>query len=111
MESRYAGQRTVYALAALRSGAALVEVAYSFLERPEDVVSTVFTVEDIPAHRRAHAHLKVGRDEGPRLLLPIPEPFELVVERVPCVAVADSRLGSSGYVAATKVAWFEWNEF
>jgi ATP-dependent exoDNAse (exonuclease V) beta subunit len=46
---RYDGQRTVYALAALRSGAERVEVAYSFLERPDEVVSAVFKAADAPA--------------------------------------------------------------
>ena len=45
--STMAGQRTVYALAALRAGAEQVEVAYSFLERPDEVVSTVFTASTI----------------------------------------------------------------
>jgi ATP-dependent helicase/nuclease subunit A len=35
---RYSTQRLVYALAALRSGAARVEVAYAFLERPDEPV-------------------------------------------------------------------------
>jgi ATP-dependent helicase/nuclease subunit A len=48
-DERYGGQRTVYALAALRSGAQQVEVAYSFLERPDEVVSTLFTAADAPA--------------------------------------------------------------
>jgi hypothetical protein len=49
VEERYHGQRTVYALAALRSGAPQVEVAYSFLDRPDEVVSALFTAADAPA--------------------------------------------------------------
>jgi ATP-dependent helicase/nuclease subunit A len=41
-DEKYSGQRLVYALAALRSGAAEVEVAYCFLERPDLVVSRRF---------------------------------------------------------------------
>jgi ATP-dependent helicase/nuclease subunit A len=41
-EEKYSGQRLVYALAALRTGAAEVEVAYCFLERPELVVAERF---------------------------------------------------------------------
>jgi hypothetical protein len=41
-------QRLVYALVCLRAGASEVEVAYQFLERPEDVVSTTFTAADAP---------------------------------------------------------------
>jgi ATP-dependent helicase/nuclease subunit A len=39
-------QRLVYALAALRAGAEEVEVAYVFLERPDDVVSARFKAAD-----------------------------------------------------------------
>lgn len=39
---RYGTQRLVYALAALRGGAARVEVVHCFLERPEDTVSAAF---------------------------------------------------------------------
>jgi hypothetical protein len=39
----------VYALAAFRAGADEVEVAYVFLERPEDVVLRAFTRSEIPA--------------------------------------------------------------
>jgi hypothetical protein len=39
----------VYALVCLRGGATEVEIAYQFLERPDDVVSTVFTTADTPA--------------------------------------------------------------
>jgi ATP-dependent exoDNAse (exonuclease V) beta subunit len=59
-EERYASQRTVYALAALRSGAARVEVAYSFLERPADIVSALFTAADAPALERRLAGLAEG---------------------------------------------------
>jgi ATP-dependent exoDNAse (exonuclease V) beta subunit len=43
VEADYRLQRLVYALAALRARADEVEVAYCFLERPEDVVSTLYT--------------------------------------------------------------------
>jgi ATP-dependent helicase/nuclease subunit A len=48
VEAGYATQRIVYALAALREGAAAVEVAYCFLERPEVAVGARFTQRDIP---------------------------------------------------------------
>src|SRR5207247_2476676 len=63
-DRRYAGQRTVYALAALRSGAEQVEVAYSFLERPEDVVSSLFTRADVPALERRLEELAAGLVAG-----------------------------------------------
>ncbi|HET9462267.1 MAG TPA: UvrD-helicase domain-containing protein [Gaiellaceae bacterium] len=48
VESEYKVQRLVYALACLRDGAEEVEVAYQFLERPDDVVSAVFSAADAP---------------------------------------------------------------
>ena len=42
VEAEYGLQRLVYALAAFRAGAEEVEVAYVFLERPEEVVTTTF---------------------------------------------------------------------
>ena len=47
VESEYVLQRLVYALAAFRAGAAEVEVAYVFLERPDDVVVKTFTRDDV----------------------------------------------------------------
>ena len=52
-ETAYATQRIVYALAALRSGAPRVEVAYCFLERPDEpVVATFEAVEADTLERR-----------------------------------------------------------
>ena len=47
-DEKYSGQRLVYALAGLRSGAGEVEVAYCFLERPDPVVSSRFA-QDVRA--------------------------------------------------------------
>jgi ATP-dependent exoDNAse (exonuclease V) beta subunit len=49
VEADYGLQRLVYALACLRDGAEEVEVAYQFLERPDDVVSATFTRSDAAA--------------------------------------------------------------
>jgi hypothetical protein len=46
VEAEYTLQRLVYALVCLRGGAGEVEIAYQFLERPDDVVSTSFTRDD-----------------------------------------------------------------
>jgi ATP-dependent helicase/nuclease subunit A len=46
VEADYRLQRVVYALALLLAGAEEVEIAYVFLERPEDVVSSTFTAGD-----------------------------------------------------------------
>jgi ATP-dependent exoDNAse (exonuclease V) beta subunit len=45
----YAGQRLVYALAALRGGAPRVEVAHCYLERPDEPATAVFTAADADA--------------------------------------------------------------
>jgi ATP-dependent helicase/nuclease subunit A len=48
VEAEYRVQRLVYALACLRDGATEVEVAYQFLERPDDVVSATIIASDAP---------------------------------------------------------------
>jgi ATP-dependent helicase/nuclease subunit A len=49
VESEYRLQRLVYALACFRAQVSEVEVVYQFLERPDALVSTVYTREDLPA--------------------------------------------------------------
>jgi ATP-dependent helicase/nuclease subunit A len=49
VDGEYRLQRLVYALACFRAGAEEVEVVYSFLERPEEPVATVFRSEDAAA--------------------------------------------------------------
>ena len=49
VDAEYRLQRLVYALACLRDGADEVEIAYQFLERPDDVVSRTFTRDDLEA--------------------------------------------------------------
>ncbi len=48
IEHDYRLQRLVYALVCFRAGAEEVEVVYAFLERPDAVVSTMFTLADLP---------------------------------------------------------------
>ncbi len=48
----YATQRLIYAIAALRAGAAVVDVVYVFLEQPGGTVSEVFARADLPALER-----------------------------------------------------------
>jgi ATP-dependent exoDNAse (exonuclease V) beta subunit len=48
VEAEYRLQRLVYALACFRAGADEVEVAYQFLERPDEVVSATFGRADEP---------------------------------------------------------------
>ncbi len=49
VDAEYVLQRLVYAIVCLRAGASKVEIAYQFLERPDDVVSRTFARDDIPA--------------------------------------------------------------
>ena len=49
VEREYGLQRLVYALACLKAGASDVEVVYQFLERPNDLVTQRYEVEDVPA--------------------------------------------------------------
>ena len=49
VEHDYHLQRLVYALACFRAGAEEVEVVYHFLERPDAVAATTFTLEQVPA--------------------------------------------------------------
>jgi ATP-dependent helicase/nuclease subunit A len=47
--AEYRAQRSVYALACLRAGVERVEVAYQFLEAPDEVVSASFSRADVEA--------------------------------------------------------------
>jgi ATP-dependent exoDNAse (exonuclease V) beta subunit (contains helicase and exonuclease domains) len=47
VEDDYRLQRLVYALACFRAGAEEVEVVYHFLERPDAVASTTFTLDQV----------------------------------------------------------------
>ena len=60
VESHYATQRLVYALAALRAGADRVEVAHLFLEAPRDPVTAAFSASDAPRLERELAELAAG---------------------------------------------------
>ena len=63
-EQRYATQRLVYALAALHSRAERVEVAYVFLERPEEPVAAVFEQADVTRLEAELSGLAAGVVEG-----------------------------------------------
>jgi RecB family exonuclease len=62
--AEYRAQRSVYALACLRAGVERVEVAYQFLEAPDDVVSASFSRTDVHALeeelRDAIARIRAG---------------------------------------------------
>ncbi len=60
VEGQYAIQRLIYALAALRGGAASVEVLHLFLERPDDPVSASYSREHIESLERGLLALARG---------------------------------------------------
>jgi ATP-dependent helicase/nuclease subunit A len=60
----YATQRIVYALAALRAGAELVEVAHCFLERPDEPAVAVYAAADAERLERELLDLARGVVEG-----------------------------------------------
>ncbi|MFQ5427033.1 MAG: PD-(D/E)XK nuclease family protein, partial [Gaiellales bacterium] len=62
VDRSYGHQLTVYALAALRSGASSVTIVYAFLERPDEPVRRTFTAADTAQlEARLHAALEAIR--------------------------------------------------
>jgi hypothetical protein len=57
---KYAAQRLVYALAALRAGSPRVEVVHLFLERPDAPASAVFGAAEVPDLERRLIELAEG---------------------------------------------------
>ena len=72
VEANYSIQRLIYALAALRSGAPAVEVAYCFLEQREATVTRAWTAAEADALERELLELAGGVIEG--RFEPAPEP-------------------------------------
>jgi ATP-dependent exoDNAse (exonuclease V) beta subunit len=73
VEGEYRAQRLVYALACFRAGADEVEIAYQFLDAPEDVVSASYTRDDVgPLERELGAAIARIREGDFR---PTPSPF------------------------------------
>ena len=64
VEEEYRLQRLVYALVCFRAGASEVEVVYSFLERPDEPVSTIFTRDDLPQLEAALSEAIARIDAG-----------------------------------------------
>ncbi len=63
-EREYGIQRRVYALAALRAGAARVEVVHWYLERPQEPVGAIFTAEAQESLAQSLAQLVDGVTAG-----------------------------------------------
>ncbi len=80
-ERDYRIQRIVYALAALRDGAAEVEVAHAFLERPEAPVSVTFGTADVANLQAELAGL--ARDVLAERFVPAAEPHRRLCAECP----------------------------
>ena len=74
-------QRRVYALAALRGGAARVDVAYAFLERPREPVCERFEAVDADGLESALLALAAGMLAGEYAVTP--DPHRELCERCP----------------------------
>jgi ATP-dependent helicase/nuclease subunit A len=64
VQSEYATQRLIYALAALRAGAEVVEVSHCFLERPDEPAVALFEAADAERLERVLLGLAQGVVEG-----------------------------------------------
>jgi ATP-dependent helicase/nuclease subunit A len=64
VSSRYATQRLIYALAGLRAGAEVVEVAHCFLERPDEPAVALYEAADVESLERELLVLAQGVVEG-----------------------------------------------
>jgi ATP-dependent helicase/nuclease subunit A len=99
VESDYRLQRLVYALACFRAGAREVEVVYHFLERPDAVVTTMFTVEQVD-DLEAELSAAIARINAGDFR---PSPDEYICAGCPALDVvcAGPRLRDGGYAEPT----------
>ena len=100
-EHEYRLQRLVYAIACFRAGADEVEVVYQFLERPDDLVTTVFGRDELPV---LEATLSEAIDQI-RACHFVPTPSELACAGCPALDVvcAGPRLPGAAASAASRV--------
>jgi ATP-dependent exoDNAse (exonuclease V) beta subunit len=91
VEADYRLQRLVYALACFRAGAEQVEVVYHFLERPDAVVSTTFTHDQV-ASLEAELSAGISRIHAGEFR---PKPSEFACSTCPALELvcAGPRLG------------------
>ena len=99
VDADYRLQRLVYALACFRAGADEVEVTYQFLERPDELVSTLFRRDEVPGLEAELSAAIAAIEEG-RF---VPTPSELACSSCPALDVvcAGPRLRSAGRRLAT----------
>jgi ATP-dependent exoDNAse (exonuclease V) beta subunit len=97
VEADYRLQRLVYALACFRAGAAEVEVVYHFLERPDEVVSTVFRRGDEASLEQELSAAIAAIQAGSF----VPTPSEFACAGCPALDLvcAGPRLRNGGYAA------------
>jgi hypothetical protein len=95
VEREYRVQRLVYALACLRDGVEEVEVAYEFLERPDDVVSATYAAAD-RASLEEELSAAVARVRDGRF---VPTPSDLACADCPALGLVcgGPSLGAAGY--------------
>jgi ATP-dependent helicase/nuclease subunit A len=95
VEKDYRLQRLVYALACFRAGAGEVEVVYHFLERPDAVVSSVFTDDRIGELEAELSAAIAGINAG--RFVPAPDEFTCAGCPALDVVCAGPRLRDGGY--------------
>jgi hypothetical protein len=102
VESDYRLQRLVYALACFRAGAREVEVVYHFLERPDAVVATVFSAEQV-GELEAELSAAIARINAGDFR---PSPDEFTCAGCPALDVvcAGPRLRDGGYAEPALVS-------
>jgi ATP-dependent helicase/nuclease subunit A len=100
LEDDYSLQRLVYALAAFLAGAEEVEVAYVFLERPEDVPRRTFTRMDVPELEAELSAAIASIQSGDFR----PTPSEFACNGCPALDVVCAGPGLPGYSAAQAAA-------
>jgi ATP-dependent helicase/nuclease subunit A len=100
LEEDYSLQRLVYALAAFRAGAEEVEVAYVFLERPDEPVCRTFVRSELPELEaglsEAIAAIRAGRF--------VPTPSELACAGCPALNVVCAGPGLAERSVAAAIA-------
>jgi ATP-dependent exoDNAse (exonuclease V) beta subunit len=102
VEEDYRLQRLVYALACFRAGAEEVEVVYHFLERPDAVASTTFTLAQVP-ELEAELSAGIARIHAGEFR---PTPSEFACSSCPALDLvcAGPRLWDGGDPAGTPLA-------
>jgi ATP-dependent helicase/nuclease subunit A len=98
VEVDYSLQRLVYALACFRAGAEEVEVVYHFLERPDAIVSTMFTRDGI-GELESELSAGIARIHAGTF---VPTPSEFACAGCPALDLvcAGPRLGSDPFMGS-----------